>query len=513
MLLQWIFPPPLNALFLHPAGVGLEEYPTNGQVPTRIAAQPLPVAPHQTAIPSGDILIGLLWDNRTLIAAVVNTEVATGMIHDPPAITGNPTASSASAPPAPRLVPTAPPAPASYPLTTAPPPNPAKALEATLLGKLTATTPVFQAQVVEQSASGLLRLRVGELILKAQAPDIRLQPGDSLRLQLLSLDKVPQLKILSLPNTSPPEHRLLLQLLPKEGDFQQLFRQFNGLQLGQPLTATPAAAPAQGTTPPIPLMNQPLPQLVELLSNQVLTSERISPRVIESLFLASGLFLEARLARADRAEPQDLKAALLRLVALLQPGGSEALPDSPFVALFQRLFKGVREKNDNLVALSLELQDKALKQLRQAAEGALAKLEIRQLNSLPQQDEARVLWQFALPLRDEDQVRDLEIQIEREKAREANQDGDRWTVNLHFDFASTGPLDVRVNLKQETVDVALWALRQETLEQVTHQLPQLHRRLEQVGLEVRQLNLYRGTAPRPALHPALAENGLLHELA
>jgi hypothetical protein len=415
------------------------------------------------------------------------------------------------------------------------------------LGRGMAPGQILNARVLEQTPEGGLRLQLGNQTLRASLPDLpRLLPGDSLSLQLISLNKTPQLRVLGFSSQNSPENLLLRQLLPRQGSLQQLLQTLNPTPpgsapgQGQPLppaqasplpqplqqalqqainqklnqTLRPTVQPTlqQALNPSAPAQAQPstnaasvlqqlsgtpleqnLKPLVEILNNHRLDPDRLSETLVRGLILNSGLFLEANLAR-KREEPADLKSALLRLVTQLR-SGAETQPNNSLVNL---LYQRLQPQGDKGSASPLsERQQQLLNQLRGSAEGALAKVEIRQLNSLQQSDDSRQTWQLTLPLLDQQRIKDLELQIQRDKERqEQGGQGDSWTVNLHFDFDSSGPMDVRIQLKQEEIGVVFWAQWPKTLQRLGQLLPKLERSLKKAGLSLTQLSAYPGQAPQ-----------------
>lgn len=398
------------------------------------------------------------------------------------------------------------------------------------LSQSLAVNQILNAQVLEQSPSGQLRLLLGSQVLRANLADLpRLNPGDQLSLQLVSQQQPPQFKVVAIQRQYTPEMHLLRQLLPKQGSLQQLFQllEQRGEPSARPLTASgqglsssnpspaslarlavsplpqPASAnpaqpaginPAELSSSPLgSKLSPPLRELVELLTRQTLQPQRLSPELVRSLVLASGLFLEANLARR-RDQPSDLKSALLRMVSLLRSGVDAPQPGL-MGQIYSRLMQGERGKAAQPPPADRPQQ--LLAQLRGAAEAALAKVEVRQLHSLQQSDENRQTWQLTLPMIDQQQRKDLDIRIQREKAKGQQQGQEQWTVELHFDFDASGPIDVRLNLKQETLGVVFWSQWPETHKRVGQLLPKLQQSLERIGLQVGQLNAFAGIAPKP----------------
>ncbi|MBF0255023.1 MAG: flagellar hook-length control protein FliK [Gammaproteobacteria bacterium] len=382
---------------------------------------------------------------------------------------------------------------------------------------------VVNAKVLNQDPNGQLRLLLNGQTLKAMLPHLpQLGAGDSISLQLLSMGNPPQLKVLGFGSQNSPENQLLRQLLPRQGTLQQLFQQLGVSQSGTQSSPQSGIQSSILSSPQSPLQSlsqlaqslpsatagQNLSQLAEILAAKTLSPQRINAELISSLVQSSGLFLEANLAR-KRDDPTDLKSALLRMVAQLRSGTDSTQNLGLMGALYGRLL----QSNKGPAAGLSERQQQLLNLLRNSAEGALAKVEIRQLSSLQQNDETRQSWQLALPMLDEQKCKDLELRIQREKNKKNPEEGDLWTVNLHFDFDSSGPMDVRINLQKDSVGVVFWTQWPETLQRVGELMPKLELALERAGLEVKQLSAYPGSAPQPSETPRGAEESLLNVTA
>lgn len=249
-----------------------------------------------------------------------------------------------------------------------------------------------------------------------------------------------------------------------------------------------------------------LDELLRLISGHSLDNQKqLGPETVRSLFLASGLFLEAGLAQSRTPRADDLKSLLLRMVTILQGNSHQ----NGVQHLIQRLIS--RSQNPKPEGAQQELQTQVLHQLRKATEGALAKLELQQLQSLPQkEDEARQSWHFALTLNEEAKFREVEARITREQARRQQQDSERWNVDLHFDFEASGPMDARIQLQQTQIQVNFWASRSQTLERIRTLLPRLERALAKAGLEVTQLGAWPGAQSRPKERTLAPASGLVN---
>jgi hypothetical protein len=145
-------------------------------------------------------------------------------------------------------------------------------------------------------------------------------------------------------------------------------------------------------------------------------------------------------------------------------------------------------------------------------EGALARIQLNQLASLPQDDGARLCWQLELPLRLGQELHDWGIRVERDATGGGRGEAAAsWTVRLAFDLEPLGPVQVRVRLEAGGVSGTFRAERGETVGLIDGRLDLLRRRLEAVGLEVTGLSSLRGLVRPPT--PSFRDVPLVDETA
>jgi hypothetical protein len=243
----------------------------------------------------------------------------------------------------------------------------------------------------------------------------------------------------------------------------------------------------------------------------------------------SGVFLEAKLLDGKQAAlPQDLKANLLRLVAQLLPpvpgmsnASSSALLASTnqgSLALALPLFvrnllgtlgqTGARQQTGSFPLPTRTLQnlegEDDLGSLLRLAAAALSRLQTHQLSSLAQTQvgpEGNLLstWQLEIPMRNQQELIPLQAKIQREDRpkKSAKEAGETlWRVELAFDLAPLGPLQVQAQLAHGCVSSQLWAERPSTATLIEHELGHLRERLTNAGLTVAELACKQGTPPQ-----------------
>ncbi|MBU3056702.1 flagellar hook-length control protein FliK [Pseudomonas indica] len=238
----------------------------------------------------------------------------------------------------------------------------------------------------------------------------------------------------------------------------------------------------------------------------------------------SGLFLEAKLLHGQAgALPQDLKANLLRLVAQMLPNLPSSSPlaaSNVSGALAQALPAFVRnalgalgQTNARQQALSFPLPSKLLQSMEGEADletllrlaaAAISRLQTHQLSSLAQTQTTPdgtllTTWQLELPMRNQQELVPLQVKLQREdspKAEKKEQKETLWKVELAFDLAPLGPLQVQAQLLRGSLSSQLWAEHAGTAQLIGRELEHLRERLVAAGLTVGELACRQGVPPQ-----------------
>lgn len=229
----------------------------------------------------------------------------------------------------------------------------------------------------------------------------------------------------------------------------------------------------------------------------------------------SGLFLEANLAQAaGQPVTADLKSILLALRALT--GTAESVPEPK--APGQRLAAPAAPR------LAPGEGDHARPEIARAVEGAVERLKLLQMASLPDHPEIRVTDDRTQPLRlalqiplatqgpDRPPTAMMGLMIEhRPQANEAaryeiEKDGGGetetfpWKVRIALDLEETGPVQAEIALRGQSVAVTLWAERQSMAALARDEIGALHEALTGAAFDVFRLEVKdgrpQGKAPR-----------------
>ncbi|UVE16344.1 flagellar hook-length control protein FliK [Pseudomonas sp. LS44] len=237
----------------------------------------------------------------------------------------------------------------------------------------------------------------------------------------------------------------------------------------------------------------------------------------------SGMQLEAKLLGGHTGTlPQDLKANLLRLIGQLLPQlpGAAPLSAGAAGALAQALPAFARntlgalgQGSSRQQALGFPLPSKLLQAmdeevdleaLLKLAAAAVSRLQTHQLSSLAQTQmtpEGNLLttWQMEVPMRNQEDLVPLQLKLQREEQAKQGKNEQQemlWRVELAFDLAPLGPLQVQAQLAHGSLSGQLWAERSATAAMITGELDNLRERLLAAGLSVGALACRQGTPPQ-----------------
>ncbi|MFF7708298.1 flagellar hook-length control protein FliK [Pseudomonas sp. NPDC007930] len=279
-----------------------------------------------------------------------------------------------------------------------------------------------------------------------------------------------------------------------------------------------------------------------LLASLPSVAQMADPKVVAQAIQNSGIFLESSLLtgqhRPELAAP-DLKTALLRLVAQILPNLPDASEINPatLATLLQAVLRNpqaYRLRNAFGAASPVAAPSEAdgdfplpprhsepgddeddLQSLLRLASGVLARVQSHQLSSLehsgPQPD-GKLLntWQLEIPLRHFGEVVPLQVRLQSEERDEPparDPDGNPlpkqkvWRLELAFDLAPLGPLQVQAQLQEEQLSSHLWAENPTTAALVQSQLGYLRERLGAAGLTVGELDCQVGKPVRDSRAP------------
>lgn len=351
---------------------------------------------------------------------------------------------------------------------------------------------ILQATVVGRTGADTFLLRAGGNAFEARSA-LTLSPGQMLQLQVAPRGDsgATVLRVLPSPAQEPALAQALRQALPRHTDIAPVLQ-----RLMTDLDAP--AAEGESHAGPRALIAKIMAALPD-------THTLTEPETLRRAVANSGTLLEARLARATACDPQllaqDLKANLLRLAAQLKggsaspldpghaPGATAGLPDAP-------------------------PQPAGARDLAPHVDGALARIQINQLASLPAEHGAPPALVVEIPLRQGEQLHSLRLRFERDRnAPSSDAEAQPWSVLIELDPPGLGPIRARVTAQARDVSAAFWTEQAQTAALLRDNLATLEHRLQREGLRCRELACHVGSGPELVAAGVQAPAGLLDERA
>lgn len=337
-------------------------------------------------------------------------------------------------------------------------------------------TAVVQAKLSDTN----LLLQLGGKTVVAES-GAALPPGTQLKLEVIKLGTTPELRPLAIetpasdgtptPTTNEnPQNPALRLFLPKQ----------------IPLAEFTAALPellGKASALPAPI-KQAIASLLATLPN---TGQLATPEGLARALKSSGIFLEARMAAAAglaKGFPEgDFKGQLLVLLDRLGTYAPDAPTNTP-AGNTPETANAARAET----ALAANAGSPKLDGLLQKVEGALARIGLDQLASLPQPDGGQT-WSMAIPYANGERSDTAQLRITAEDKRSATGEVlKNWSVNLELKPPGLGTFCARIVLMGGKIDTYLWSDTAGTAGLMLDHSEFLRARLEQAGLAVGRLD-------------------------
>ena len=358
--------------------------------------------------------------------------------------------------------------------------------------------------VVNQTA--LLQVNNQQLRVETLAP---LSVGQRLAVEVVQIEPRPILRLQALPPTTPISaeqvaNAALKQALPRQTGLAPLLANLHFLSQSQQVSTTLA-----------PLVLESIKKVIANLPkrSQVTTAEGLKAALKDS-----GLFLENKLASAptNSTAGRDIKAILSQLMAQIrqapQTGNQTTTPLGPQAAVTalsavnaqvppppQRSARSQPQAQANPTLVGITSVLNVLGEIGKQTEGALARLLLHQLASLPQQDQNTALWMFELPVQHQGKTDLFQFTIQEEEREKDDQDQPRYSIFLSFDLAGLGPVHIKLSYARERIYATAWAEEQATASLLQQEMKELSHRFEKAGITVGHLRCQHGTPPEPAI--------------
>ncbi len=336
----------------------------------------------------------------------------------------------------------------------------------------------LNAVVEEKLAENSFILKLsGGLSVRAQTQNV-LELGQILKLEVVKAGSVPEFKIIVPERVVQPEQAAVIQALRHFLPKQQSLTDFSVL-LRQLATSTAGKSDAVSTM---------IQSALGALSSK---DELMSVEGLKRGISNSGVFLEAKLANLPLTLQGDLKGHLLTLADVLQKiqGNQSTLSSAETIHPAAGQAADLSPAKILLDGLSGVMNEVLLNK----TEGAIARIVLDQLASLPQNDGKQNVWRIEIPFIDDHHTDSVKLKINRESRANKTSDQANWSVVLELNPPGLGTLHARINLVNDVIDTYLWSDQQTTITLARDHLDQLSTGYTQAGLVVGQLNALEGT--------------------
>jgi hypothetical protein len=318
----------------------------------------------------------------------------------------------------------------------------------------------------------ILKLSDGQQV-RAQTANA-LEPGQVLKLEVIKTGLVPELKIVMPQLAIPQGQTVVLEAL----------KQFMPKQV--------SLADFTASLPQVAVVAEVKPGSLSAAVNEVLGAlmskdELMSADGLKQGINNSGVFLEAKL--ANMLSPQgDLKAHLLTLADALQKGQSS----QNGLSGNESMHKTIDDADKALlsfIAKSGETDNAILNK----TEGAIARIVLDQLASLPKNDDQQTIWQIEIPFKDGNHSDSVKLKINRDENSGKESQQANWSVVLELSPPGMGTLRSKISLIDDKVHTYFWSDQKNTSLMVQEQIDLLANRYAEAGLAVGNLGVLEGS--------------------
>jgi len=233
-----------------------------------------------------------------------------------------------------------------------------------------------------------------------------------------------------------------------------------------------------------------------------LLSQLRQPLQVKQSTLNSGTFFESRLSATQlplnlSTLAKDIKPALLQLVATVRQALIRDSKLSPQLAarLESKLVEIItKTKSSPALAKSTEaqtrievarlLQLQPLQQLLKTSESLLSRIQLNQLSSLAQSNEANQVWHVEIPYADSDRNGALQFRINKENPGGKDDEDGAWQLEFNFELGSHGTVRSDIRLKGKSINLRFTAETTSGLTLLQDNIKLLDKRLRKLGFDV-----------------------------
>lgn len=348
----------------------------------------------------------------------------------------------------------------------------------------------LKATVISLDSKGMATLKVAGQIIKVEAP-IKLVEGMEFEVKVAKEGNAIVLRAKGRNTGDQPVAAMLKRLLPNQTSLKPLLENITRLELL--ITEEAKLHPAQRGS-----LLQLKQAIQEVLNAQSTTKQLATPDGLKKTILASGQFLENRLATTPQLNlSADMKGAILKLAAQLiriaaKLDSPPARIDTPLTLQVPLHKPTHREPNQATAPRLMQLIVTLMKQ----AEGALSRIESQQLINIGRQSQQpeQMVWLLELPIRHHnDQNDSVRMRIRREQSASTNDEHEStWRVTLTIDDELRGKIQIDIRLYAQQLSCTFLTEREDTAGLFEQHLDSLRDNLLEHGVQIENLNCYSG---------------------
>ncbi len=155
------------------------------------------------------------------------------------------------------------------------------------------------------------------------------------------------------------------------------------------------------------------------------------------------------------------------------------------------------QKAQSPTLVTLQHRDQIIDELIRQSESSIARIQLSQLASMPQESSTSQLWAFELPLRHGENIDVVQLRIEKEDPKEDEEQDSRWRITLTLDLPAIGTIYATITVQGEQTSTTLWAEEENTAQLIDNNLQLLRDALSKHGVNSDQINCQHGAPPAP----------------
>jgi len=151
----------------------------------------------------------------------------------------------------------------------------------------------------------------------------------------------------------------------------------------------------------------------------------------------------------------------------------------------------------------LQVEFVVLQNLLKEVESLHTRLQLTQFSMLkeaePSPNMPTASWLLDLPIKDQQDIHFVQLQIDQHKDENDEESNDIWNVQLRLDTQNLGPLQATVTLHNNDIKVVLRAERATSAELLQQNLSNLESALEKLGVSLSHISCVCGEVAKPTL--------------